>query len=303
MGKIVADGLYVRAGLLLLLFEDYRQDRIARVNAVKPGQEVLSGYVQQWPGVRAVEQAAGQGAMFIPQATPCGFVIKGTAPGAVFSLEFEKFMDNRGGRCGQRLEGQFAQIHGHQVVEAQPARPDEQDIPAMQGRTALAAAGPAALASRGAAHGSRSRLSPRRSMPGTITLVKMPSRGMMQSPTCLKMAQPWWHFLPIWVTSSTTSPLPMRVPIGKWARSIPSVVMFSAKAPGVSSNPLARMKSIDSSASRLTWRCQSPAWASPTMPWSTLSSTLSTGSLLTPFSRLMFNEMILPMCSSLKTGG
>lgn len=107
LGKIVADGLYVRTGLLLLLFEDYRQDRIARVNAVKSGQEVLSGYVQQWPGVRAVEQAAGQRAVFIPQATLCGFVIKGAAPGAVSSLDFEKFLSDRGGRRGQRLEGQF----------------------------------------------------------------------------------------------------------------------------------------------------------------------------------------------------
>ncbi len=89
------------------------------------------------------------------------------------------------------LEGQLAPAHRDQIVQIESARPDQFQVGSMQGRTALLAAGAAAFARLGFAHGRISRLSPRRRVPGTITLVKMPSRGMMQSPTCLKMAQPW----------------------------------------------------------------------------------------------------------------
>lgn len=189
--KVVADGLHIRARALLLVVEDDRQDRGALVNTVKPRQQVQSSYCQQRPGVGTVEQAAGQGALGIPLATSRGLVVEEAAPGAVLPLEFEKFMADRGGCGGQRLEGQLAEVDRDQMVKAQPARAHKLQITAVQGRTALAAAGSTALASRRAAQGSRSSVSPRRSMPGTITLVKMPSRGMMQSPTCLKMAQPW----------------------------------------------------------------------------------------------------------------
>ena len=41
--------------------------------------------------------------------------------------------------------------------------------------------------------------------PPSSTRAKTPSRGMMQSPTALYMAQWLWHSLPIWVISSSTS--------------------------------------------------------------------------------------------------
>src|SRR6185369_8296778 len=101
------------------------------------------------------------------------------------------------------------------------------------------------------------------------------------------MAQRVWHSLPIWVTSSRASPTCRRVPIGRLTRSIPLVVMFSAKSPAFTSSPMARILSMLSCASRLTWRCQSPAWPSPTMPWFSRSSTASTGFLRSPLFSLM----------------
>lgn len=76
----------------------------------------------------------------------------------------------------------------------------------------------------------------------------MPWRGMMQSPTSLRISHPAWHSLPIWVTSTSTSPSFRRVPMGRVCNSMPWVVMFSAKSPGFTSAPLARMKSMDSMA-------------------------------------------------------
>ena len=128
-----------------------------------------------------------------------------------------------------RRDRQLAPAHGHQIVQGKRAAANQPQIRPMQGGAALAAAIAAPAApDRGFIHGRRSRRSPRRKAPGVITLAKIPSRGMIQSPTCLKMAQPWWHFLPIWVTSSTTSPLLSRVPMGRCAKSRPSVVMFDS---------------------------------------------------------------------------
>src|SRR5450756_3128364 len=44
-------------------------------------------------------------------------------------------------------------------------------------------------------------MSPASSVPGVMTRAKMPSRGMTQSPTSLRISQPRWHSLPIWVIS------------------------------------------------------------------------------------------------------
>src|SRR5450830_1752542 len=81
-------------------------------------------------------------------------------------------------------------------------------------------------------------MSPASSVPGVMTRAKMPSRGMTQSPTSLRISQPRWHSLPIWVTSIVTVvPTWRRVPIGRVSRSRPCVVMFSAKSPGCSTRP------------------------------------------------------------------
>src|SRR4030042_1227327 len=59
-------------------------------------------------------------------------------------------------------------------------------------------------------------VSPALTRPPRITLAKMPSRGIMQSPTCWRMAQAAWHSLPIWVISKITSSPPFsRVPMGR----------------------------------------------------------------------------------------
>jgi hypothetical protein len=56
---------------------------------------------------------------------------------------------------------------------------------------------------------------------------------------------------------------------------MPSVVMFSAKFPGSTSNPFSRIRAMLCMSSRLTCRCQSPAWASWSRPWSGTSRTWS----------------------------
>ena len=105
-------------------------------------------------------------------------------------------------------------------------------------------------------------------MPSRSTVAKMPSVGMTQRPTAFLMAQSLWHSLPIWVTRRMAGPTFKRVPTGRVLRARPRVLIFSAKAPaGRSMGAAARMVSTLSSARRETWRCQSPAWASPTMPW------------------------------------
>ena len=63
------------------------------------------------------------------------------------------------------------------------------------------------------------------------TRANTPSRGMMQSPVCRRMAQSLWHSLPIWVISSTASPMAKKLGTGRVARSNPSTTRFSPKAP------------------------------------------------------------------------
>ena len=84
-------------------------------------------------------------------------------------------------------------------------------------------------------------------------MTKIPSVGMTQCPAALWMAQPsLWHRLPIWVTSTSASPIRRCVPTGSAFRSIPSVLMFSAKAPAVRGRAhAARIVSTLSSASIL----------------------------------------------------
>ena len=97
------------------------------------------------------------------------------------------------------------------------------------------------------------------------------------------MAQRVWHSLPIWVTSSTV--LPTETSADRQACKFDAaggdvlgeVAGIHSQAPGV------RILSMLSCASRLTWRCQSPAWASPTMPWFSRSSTAVDRRLAFPF--------------------
>src|SRR5450830_497404 len=96
-------------------------------------------------------------------------------------------------------------------------------------------------------------MSPALIVPDVMMQVKMPSRGMTQSPTSLRISQPRWHSLPIWVTSIVTAaPIWRRVPIGRVSRSRPCVVIFSAKSPGCSTRPWPCILSILSCARRLS---------------------------------------------------
>ena len=165
------------------------QHGIVAGDAIKTGEQVLAGNGQDGGGVGAVEQATGHGPMAITATAHRSFIVKGAAPGAILAFELVKFAGNRLGCLAKGLQGQFSLAHRDQLIESQVARLQQLPIRAMQGRAALLAALTAA-ATGALTHGSTSRLSPWRRIPGTITLVKMPSRGMMQSPTCLKMAQP-----------------------------------------------------------------------------------------------------------------
>ncbi|CAN3986845.1 Helix-turn-helix, partial [Dysosmobacter welbionis] len=143
-------------------------------------------------------------------------------------------------------------------------------------------------------HASASRISissPGRTTPSRTTTAKIPSVGITHLPTACLMAQSLWHSLPIWVTSTSVSPIRRWVPTGRCFRSMPSVLMFSANTPGSSGmGQLARMVSTLSSASREICRCQSPAWASPTMPWRNFSWISGTGCFCSPFRSLMLTD-------------
>ena len=65
--------------------------------------------------------------------------------------------------------------------------------------------------------------------------------GITQEPVAFLMAQSLWHSLPIWVTSTTVSPIRSRVPTGRVFSSTPRVLMFSAKAPAFSWGRRARI--------------------------------------------------------------
>ena len=73
------------------------------------------------------------------------------------------------------------------------------------------------------------------------------------------------------------------VPMGSVFQSTPTVAMFSAKSPNPTSSPWALACSMLSDASRLTWRCHGPAWASPSRPWSLERNASSTGVFGVPF--------------------
>ncbi|MCK7522879.1 MAG: hypothetical protein MZV64_36995 [Ignavibacteriales bacterium] len=74
--------------------------------------------------------------------------------------------------------------------------------------------------------------------------------------------------MPSWVTTIVSPPSPDSMSPGeRAAKSPPRVVMFSPKSPGVISRPVFRANaSMLSLSSRLTCRCQFPAWASPSRP-------------------------------------
>ena len=73
--------------------------------------------------------------------------------------------------------------------------------------------------------------SPTWMVPPCSTRANTPSRGMMHSPVCCLMTQSLWHSLPIWVISSTTSPMAKRLVTGRLRKSKPSMTRFSPKAP------------------------------------------------------------------------
>ena len=75
---------------------------------------------------------------------------------------------------------------------------------------------------------------------------------------------------------------------------MPSVVMFSPNAPGSTVGHDGFIFSMLSLASRLTWRCQGPAWASPSTPCSTTRVMDSTGCLRTPFASATLTETTVP---------
>jgi len=93
-----------------------------------------------------------------------------------------------------------------------------------------------------------------------------------------------WHALPIWVMESTTSrPRRRRVPRPNEPRSRPDRTIFSAKSPGdISRRPSRRTVSMSSWESRLTCRCQGPAWASPSIPCSARNTAELTACFRTP---------------------
>src|SRR5699024_11080851 len=78
-----------------------------------------------------------------------------------------------------------------------------------------------------------------------------------------------------------------------------SIIRFSPKAPGSTSAPLLRNSSIFSKERRLTWRCQFPAWASPSSPQPSLRTASPTGTLAVPLSLLIhISKSLLNLLSS-----
>ena len=118
---------------------------------------------------------------------------------------------------------------------------------------------------------------------------------MMHSPMRLKISQWLWHSFPICVISSSASPQENRVPTGRFRKSYPSTIRFSPKAPSGISAPFARKASIFSYDKRLTWRCQCPACASPSMPQSSTSFAVSTSCFAVPRFSLIQIPMIFPI--------
>jgi len=66
------------------------------------------------------------------------------------------------------------------------------------------------------------------------------------------------------------------------------------KVSGLTSSPRACIFAILSIASRLTWRCQGPACASPIIPCSTCNSARSVGVFLSPMLRLVQTATTFP---------
>src|SRR5450759_1276956 len=109
------------------------------------------------------------------------------------------------------------------------------------------------------------------------------------------MAHLVWQTLPIWLISRTaSSPTVITEPTGSASRSMPTVVMFSAKSPAPTSSPFATMVSMDSCASSETWRCQSPAWASPSNPRSSISVPETPGVLRMVLRSERFTDTTVP---------
>ena len=114
--------------------------------------------------------------------------------------------------------------------------------------------------------------------PPTTTRAKIPSRGIMQSPTfATNRALPvaLLSYLRHFECDVAGDPQPAADSQPR-DRSRPSTVMFSAKSPGETAQSVARNRSIASIAKRLTCRGPPPAWASPTRPKSARSSASGT---------------------------
>ena len=117
----------------------------------------------------------------------------------------------------------------------------------------------------------------------------------MHSPIFRKIWHPWWHSFPIWVISSITSLHWKHVPTGRDLKSIPCTTRFSPKAPSSTSAPRARNSSILSCERRLTCRCHYPAWASPSIPNSSINTPSPIFCFCVPFSGLMHTAVTFPI--------
>ena len=142
--------------------------------------------------------------------------------------------------------------------------------------------------------GSSASSSPTDTFPPFNTRAKTPSLGMIQSPVFCLMIQSLWHSLPICVISSTASPVPNRLPTGKFRKSRPSTTRFSPNAP-YSTHIFFRNSSILSPDRRLTCLCQFPPCASPSSPKPSTSIPEPTFSFGVPFSLLIQTALIFPI--------
>ncbi len=153
----------------------------------------------------------------------------------------------------------------------------------------------AAVNGRSFCNGSSTASSPGRTMPPRMTFANTPSLGIMQSPIALYISQWLWQSFPICVSSSTASPACICVPAGTLRKSNPSTTRFSPNAPKSICAPLSRNSSIFSKESRLTWRCQCPACASPSIPQPSTKTACPVSFFCVPRSVLIQTAAIFPI--------
>ena len=150
LAEAAAETVQVRAGALGFVFAGQGQLRVVRGEAVETGEQVAARQVEQGAGVPAVEYPAGQRPVIVAAAAAGSLVVEQAAPAGAGAAQLEELVADRLRVFAERREGEFALPNRHQVVDPQPARADERQVNAVQGRPALAAAGAAAPAGRGA---------------------------------------------------------------------------------------------------------------------------------------------------------